>query len=197
MTDSSNFSKFTIAIIGGTGKEGKGLAYRWAKAGHKIIIGSRAEEKATLAAAELVAILPGGCKVSGMENLKAAEAALPRSLSSGERAVIEQARDEFKRLMKIGCTGCGYCMPCPFGVDIPGCFAGYNAHYLFPHDRTGSFQYIGRHSGLMGQVSHAGLCRQCGKCAKVCPQHLPIPALMKQVSAEMDGLVIPVVVPLL
>lgn len=75
MSDDGNIPKFTIAIIGGTGKEGKGLAYRWAKAGHNIIIGSRAEEKAMLAAAELVAILPGGCKVSGMENLKAAEAA--------------------------------------------------------------------------------------------------------------------------
>jgi ferredoxin len=49
----------------------------------------------------------------------------------------------------------------------------------------------------MGQVSYAGLCRQCGKCAKVCPQHLPIPDLMNQVSKEMDGLVIPVVVPIL
>ena len=131
------------------------------------------------------------------ENIRAAESALAGSLSPVELATIERARDEYKRLMKVGCTGCGYCMPCPFGVDIPGCFAEYNTHYLFPHDRTGRFQYIGRHSGLMGQVSHAGLCRQCGKCAKVCPQHLPIPGLMKQVSQEMDGLVIPVVVPIL
>jgi predicted aldo/keto reductase-like oxidoreductase len=131
------------------------------------------------------------------ENLRAAESALPDSLTAEERSIIDDARDEYRRLMKIGCTGCGYCMPCPAHVDIPGCFAEYNTHHLFPHDRTGRFQYVGRHGGLMGQTSYAGLCRNCGKCAKVCPQHLPIPSLMKEVSKEMDGLVIPVVVPIL
>lgn len=131
------------------------------------------------------------------ENLRVAETALPDSLSSEERSTIDAARDEYNHLMKIGCTGCGYCMPCPFGVDIPGCFAEYNTHHVFPHDRSGRFQYIGRHGGLMGQESYAGLCRSCGKCEKVCPQHLPIPALMKQVSREMDGLLIPIVVPVL
>jgi predicted aldo/keto reductase-like oxidoreductase len=90
--------------------------------------------------------------------------------------------------MKVGCTGCGYCMPCPAGVDIPGVFASYNAHALFPHDPAGKFQYIGRHGGLMGEKTAAGLCRQCGKCEKACPQHLPIPALMKDVSREMEGM---------
>jgi predicted aldo/keto reductase-like oxidoreductase len=131
------------------------------------------------------------------ENVKAAETALPGSLSPEELATIERARDEFRLLMKVNCTGCSYCMPCPFGVDIPGCFADFNAHHLFPHNRSGRFHYIGRHSGLMGKVSYAGLCRNCGKCAKVCPQHLPIPSLMKQVAKEMDGMVIPIVVPVL
>jgi predicted aldo/keto reductase-like oxidoreductase len=131
------------------------------------------------------------------ENIRVAETALPDSLSAEELDTVNAARDEYNLLMKIGCTGCGYCMPCPFGVDIPGCFAEYNTHHLFPHDRAGRFQYIGRHGGLMGQVSYAGLCRSCGKCEKVCPQHLPIPTLMKQVSREMDGMVIPVVVPIL
>jgi uncharacterized protein len=131
------------------------------------------------------------------ENLRVAEMAHPGSLTEEDLAVVTLVKDEFNHLMKIGCTGCGYCMPCPFGVDIPGCFAGYNTHHLFPHDRSGRFQYIGRHGGLMGQASYAGLCRNCGKCAKVCPQHLPIPTLIKDVSKEMDGLVIPVVVPIL
>ena len=61
----------TIAIAGGTGKEGKGLAYRWAKAGYQIIIGSRQEEKAIHAAAELNAQLSGSLPVKGMVNLEA------------------------------------------------------------------------------------------------------------------------------
>jgi predicted aldo/keto reductase-like oxidoreductase len=123
------------------------------------------------------------------ENIRTAETGLPDSLTAEELSTVTSARDEYRRLMKVGCTGCGYCMPCPAGVDIPGCFAGYNAYHLFPHDRSGKFQYIGRHGGLLGDKSNAGLCRQCGKCAKVCPQHLPIPGLMKEVSREMDGMI--------
>lgn len=122
------------------------------------------------------------------ENIRIAGEALPGSLTPDEWALIGRARDEYTRLMKVGCTGCGYCMPCPFGVDIPGVFASYNAHALFPHDPAGKFQYIGRHGGLMGDKTAAGLCRQCGKCEKACPQHLPIPALMKEVSREMEGM---------
>ena len=64
----------TIAVLGGTGKEGKGLAYRWAKAGYRVIIGSRTAEKAESAAADLNEIL-GYETVNGMENGAAAQAA--------------------------------------------------------------------------------------------------------------------------
>jgi hypothetical protein len=121
------------------------------------------------------------------ENLRVAREALPHSLSLEELAIISRVRDTYQRLMKINCTGCGYCMPCPAGVDIPGCFSLYNAHHLFPHDRTAKFHYTGRHGGLLSSVSYAGLCRQCGKCVKICPQHLPVPDWLREVSREMDG----------
>jgi hypothetical protein len=130
------------------------------------------------------------------ENIRVAGTATPNSLSPDELTLIDRVKETYVRLMKVGCTGCGYCVPCPAGVDIPGCFALYNAQYLFPHDRTAKFQYFGRHGGLLGDVSYAGLCRSCGKCAKACPQHLPIPGLMKEVSKEMEGMM-DVVVPLL
>jgi uncharacterized protein len=129
------------------------------------------------------------------ENLKAAEDAYPRSLSADDLSRIALVRDEYKRLMKVGCTGCNYCMPCPAGVDIPGCISLYNARHLFPHDRSAKFQYFGRHGGLMGGVSYAGLCRACGKCEKACPQHLPIRDCLRDVSKEMEGgmrIIIPV-----
>jgi len=120
------------------------------------------------------------------ENIRVAAAAAPGSLSAEELATVNAARDEFRRLMKVGCTGCSYCMPCPYGVDIPGCFAKYNTYHLFPHDMSVKFHYMMRHGGLEEAKSHAGLCRRCGKCTRSCPQSLPIPALMRDVSRDMD-----------
>lgn len=64
----------TIAVLGGTGKEGKGLAFRWARAGYKVIIGSRALEKAEVAAKELTELL-GDVAIEGLDNLSAAQKA--------------------------------------------------------------------------------------------------------------------------
>lgn len=65
----------TIAIIGGTGKEGKGLGFRWAKSGYRVIIGSRVLEKAQQAAAELRSLLPEDVRVEGQLNPEAASVA--------------------------------------------------------------------------------------------------------------------------
>lgn len=65
----------TIAVLGGTGKEGKGLAYRWAKAGYKVIIGSRMPEKAQAAAAEVSDMLDNKASIEGLDNLSAAKKA--------------------------------------------------------------------------------------------------------------------------
>ena len=62
----------TIAVLGGTGKEGKGLAYRWAKAGYRVLIGSRSSEKAVTAASEIMQLLEGSSSVVGTTNLEAA-----------------------------------------------------------------------------------------------------------------------------
>jgi predicted aldo/keto reductase-like oxidoreductase len=130
------------------------------------------------------------------ENLRVANEALPNSISSSELTIIARVRETYQRLMKVSCTGCGYCMPCPAGVDIPGCFSLYNAHHLFPHDRSAKFHYLGRHGGLLSRVSYAGLCKNCGKCEKICPQHLPIPVRLRAVSKEMEGMM-GVIVPVL
>ncbi len=74
MTHENRQTLMTVAILGGTGKEGAGLAMRWARAGYRVIIGSRAEEKAQARAAEMNQTL-GGNDLSGMSNAAAAEAA--------------------------------------------------------------------------------------------------------------------------
>jgi len=65
----------TIAVLGGTGKEGKGLAYRWAKAGYRVLIGSRNPDKAKAAAMEILNLLGGKVFVEGTTNARAAELA--------------------------------------------------------------------------------------------------------------------------
>ena len=85
----------TIAVIGGTGKEGKGLAYRWAKAGYNVIIGSRTAEKAENAASNLNELL-GSDTVKGMENGEAAKAADMLVLTvpySAHASTLEMIRD--------------------------------------------------------------------------------------------------------
>ena len=64
-----------IAVLGGTGKEGKGLAYRWAKAGYRVHIGSRDAAKAQAAATEVMNLLDGDAAVEGLSNLEAAQKA--------------------------------------------------------------------------------------------------------------------------
>jgi 8-hydroxy-5-deazaflavin:NADPH oxidoreductase len=86
-------SKSTIAVIGGTGAEGSGLALRWAAAGHPIVIGSRSAERATIAAAELSAMLPASSSITGAANAAAAAIADVVVLSvpyEAQSATIEQ-----------------------------------------------------------------------------------------------------------
>jgi NADPH-dependent F420 reductase len=75
VTDSTSIVVHKIAILGGTGKEGKGLAYRWARAGYQVMIGSRTVEKAQAAAAEINELLSGKNQVSGLANIEAAQQA--------------------------------------------------------------------------------------------------------------------------
>jgi len=96
-----------IAIIGGTGKEGKGLAYRWAKAGYRVIIGSRSIEKALAAAQELNDKLNGTAMIQGMDNLQAAVAANLAVLTvpfAVHREMLESLKDALREKLLIDVT---------------------------------------------------------------------------------------------
>jgi predicted aldo/keto reductase-like oxidoreductase len=124
------------------------------------------------------------------ENTALADMAEPGMLTEEELLLYKKVREEYYRLTKVGCTGCGYCMPCPAGVDIPFCFSYYNAKHFFRAWRAG-FQYIAFTSGLMsGKPSSASLCKQCGKCEKACPQHIPIRDKLREVAADMEPAII-------
>ncbi len=133
------------------------------------------------------------CVLSGMnkdehveENLRVAGEAHPGSLTPEELRLVSRVEETYRRVMKIGCTGCRYCMPCPEGVDIPFCFQIYNDKHTFG-DRRAGFTYITMLAGTLHGTGYASLCKDCGRCVKKCPQHLAIPELLRDVAAEFEG----------
>lgn len=121
-----------------------------------------------------------------VENMRIAGDAMENSLTDAELAVFDTVKAVMQEKTKIPCTGCGYCMPCPHGVNIPGCFAAYNAKYLL-EDKNSRFKYIQTLGALSKQPAYASMCKECGKCEKHCPQHIEIRKELKQVKKEMEG----------
>ena len=121
------------------------------------------------------------------ENLAIAEKALPNSLTEDEIKRIGDAGRKYKALMKIGCTGCGYCMPCPSDVHIPGCFEVYNKMHMFGNAEEAKFLYAIRMGGILRETTfYASQCVQCGECLEKCPQQIEIPDLLESVVEEME-----------
>ncbi len=97
----------TIAVLGGTGKEGKGLAYRWAKAGYQVLIGSRTPEKAVTVASEILEMLDGSGSVVGMSNQQAAQQANIAVLTvpyAAHRDTLESVKDLLQGKLLIDTT---------------------------------------------------------------------------------------------
>jgi NADPH-dependent F420 reductase len=105
MTDSNLL--LSIAVLGGTGKEGKGLAYRWARAGYRVLIGSRTTEKAVTVANEIKEMLEDGFSVEGMSNLEAAREADIAVLTvpyAAHRDTLESLKVELKGKILVDVT---------------------------------------------------------------------------------------------
>lgn len=125
------------------------------------------------------------CVLSGMndlemieENCRIADEVQPGALTKEDFALLERVKTAIQQRVKAPCTGCGYCMPCPKGVDIPGAFRCYNEMFT-ERKRTGRREYW-QVVGLRKEPAFATQCVGCGKCESHCPQHLPIRALLKE-----------------
>ena len=119
------------------------------------------------------------CVLSGMnslemvqENVRTAATANAGDLGPEEEAMLRQVVNAINSKMKVGCTGCGYCMPCPKQVDIPGTFAAYNRLHT-DGKFTGLKEYF-MCTAARPNSTAASNCIGCGKCEKHCPQHIPI-----------------------
>ena len=119
------------------------------------------------------------CVLSGMnsiemidENIKTATETTVGSLTKADEALIGEIRDSILSDVKVGCTGCGYCQPCPFGVSIPQAFQCYNMIALEGKGRARR-EYM-QTTVLRANPGSASQCTKCGKCEQHCPQHLEI-----------------------
>lgn len=138
---------------------------------------------------EVTVVLSGmNEKSQVLENIKTAETALPNSLKPQELATIKSAADAYRKLLKVSCTGCQYCMPCINGVNIPRNFQAYNEFYLSGDEQQARAIYAMFLMGaLTGVRADAALCKQCGKCVERCPQHINIPEKLQEVAKELGG----------
>jgi uncharacterized protein len=131
------------------------------------------------------------------ENIKTCQTAFPNAMSEAELSTIAEVAGLYKRLMKVGCTGCAYCMPCPFGVNIPMCFSLYNDYHIGTSRMLARGMYGGMlMGGIMPGRSDASLCRECGRCAKACPQHIAIPQELKKVNSTLGGIRTKILMPI-
>ncbi len=120
------------------------------------------------------------------ENVATASESSVGEFTDADFALIDEVRAQIRLKEKVGCTGCGYCMPCPKGVDIPGNFLSYNTMYL-ESKKAGWFQF-GQTVALTKEPAFASQCIQCGKCEKHCPQGIPIREKLKEADKALRPL---------
>ena len=132
------------------------------------------------------------CVLSGMnslemieENTASASEAVVGELGEREENMLSQVVGAINEGVKVGCTGCRYCMPCPQNVDIPGTFAAYNRRYS-----EGWFSAVKEYlmcTALRSTSSAASNCIGCGKCEQHCPQKIEIRKELVNARKKLEG----------
>ena len=114
------------------------------------------------------------------ENLKIAEESQPNTLTDTELNITNKAKSIFEEKLQINCTSCGYCLPCPSGVNIPENFAKYNDYFLFGSPQTKE-EYQFHYMALIMENERSSACIECGVCEEHCPQNIKIIQELKKV----------------
>ena len=132
------------------------------------------------------------CVLSGMnshemvmDNIQTASTVEIGELGPSEEEMLRQVVRAINAKVKVGCTGCGYCMPCPKNVDIPGTFAAYNRKYTESRF-WGAVEYM-ICTAMRKTGTSASNCIECGKCEKHCPQNIEIRKELKNAGKELEG----------
>ncbi len=124
--------------------------------------------------ADVAMLLSGmGSEQMVTDNIGYADKAEAGMLSDDELEMLRKAKSVFDEMTAVNCTGCEYCMPCPFGVEIPKVFAAYN------NITTGGRRVV---KEIMPDIEYiCERCKKCGACVKDCPQHIDIPETLRKI----------------
>lgn len=110
------------------------------------------------------------------ENCRIASLAEPNSLTADEHEIINKVKNCYRSHIVVDCTGCGYCMPCPSGGNIPRIFSIINDRSIHGDKRWSHLMY----TFASNEGEQATSCSECGECEEVCPQAIPIIATLKR-----------------
>ncbi len=107
-----------------------------------------------------------------------------KSLNVEEQKLVDQVAKTIKSRVKNGCTGCRYCMPCPFGIDIPKNFAIWNHEAMYGNPEAAKKKY----ERELSESARADQCRKCGACEKECPQAIAIRQDLVRVAEDFKNM---------
>lgn len=125
--------------------------------------------------------------LSGMSTMEQVEDNLKtfadfKPLSEEEQKAVAQVKATLEARVQNGCTGCRYCMPCPAGVDIPGCFSAWNTYYAYQNYNVVKWSW---EEGI-GEEHQAKNCIKCGMCEAACPQQIAIREDLERVQKDLE-----------
>lgn len=131
---------------------------------------------------EVATVLSGVTTVEQtLDNLRIFDTVEVGCMSEEELKLIDNVRDAYNSRIKVGCTGCAYCMPCPGGVDIPKAFSVWNNASLYGGLEKGNKEY----ARMVDEDKAPTKCLECGACMSVCPQGIDIIEMLKCVTADL------------
>ena len=122
-----------------------------------------------------------------MVNCAVASTAFPNSMPTSQMEVIKKAQSWFASKIKVPCTGCKYCLPCPKGVEIPSIFDHFNTasmRGLLEEKETILFT---DYKNMVDRNQGANQCVNCGACVSKCPQHIDIPTMIQEAHKSLIG----------
>jgi len=133
------------------------------------------------------------CALSGMQTVEmveqnAAVASLENPMTEQQWRQVGESLENLKKFSELYCTGCGYCQPCPKGINIPKIFQAYTYHNVYGLHELAAKTWKGYLTNEKNPGVHPSECVNCGYCEKKCPQHLNVRELMGKVVPVLESL---------